>query len=184
MEMLLNKGDTEIKMSKNRQQKMIFLKVFLGMKVTDNVRNELIQRRDHLFDNPFYSRHYRLTNQIYPWQVAPQQSLFPFLFDKTKVIIFFQKLAEKKINFPKKSLPLPNKCKVIIGLIQKCKVIIGLIQKCKDFLGRDTLYFVPLCWKSQHRGTESTKYHREIATQKWICLLVNDTPQKICLDNE
>ena len=140
MEMLLNKGDTEIKMSKNRQQKMNFLKVFLGMKVTDNVRNELIQRRDHLFDNPFYSRHYRLTNQIYPWQVAPQQSLIPFLFDKTKVIIFFQKLAEKKINFPKKSLPLPNKCKVIIGLIQKCKVLLGLIQnKCKDFLGRDTL---------------------------------------------
>lgn len=127
MKMLLNKGDTEIKMSKKRQLKTSFLKVFLGIKVTDNVRNQLIQRRDYLFDNPFYSRHYRLTNQIYPWQVAPQQSLIPFLFDKTKVIIFYE-FVEKKMNFANKCLPLQNKCKVITGLIQKCKVVLGLNQ--------------------------------------------------------
>jgi len=36
---------------------------------------------------------------------------------------------------------LPNKCKVITGLIQKCKVLLGLNQnKCKDFLGRDRFF--------------------------------------------
>ena len=84
--------------------------------------------------------------QMYPWQVAPQQSLLPFRFDNAKVSIF----EEKDFTFPKICLLLQKKCKAITGLKQKCKVLLGLSQiKCKVFLGRYTLWrsVAPL-WRS------------------------------------
>jgi len=74
--------------------------------------------------------------QMYPWQVAPQQSLLPFRFDNAKVSIF----EEKDFTLPKICLLLQKKCKAITGLKQKCKALLGLSQiKCKVFLGRDSL---------------------------------------------
>ena len=95
-----------------------------------------INKRIANSDNP---RTISCIGQIYPWQVAPQQSLIPFPFDNTKVSIF-EEIDKTSIFFSKKVLPLQNKCKAKTGLRQKCKVLSGHShKKCKVFLGRDTL---------------------------------------------
>ena len=71
------------------------------------------------------------TGQIYPWQVAPQQSLCPFQFDRTKVMIFFfeEKNKQKMVLNQKKSYL----CKPNIGLSMNCKFISVLKYKSVNF---------------------------------------------------
>ena len=78
------------------------VKVFLGMVLPGCVK---MQKKDCLFlDNPYFTSR---AGQAYPWQVAPQQSLFPFLPDNAKVSI----VEEKKIFCKRKCLPLQKNVK-------------------------------------------------------------------------
>ena len=116
--------------------------VFLGIKLP-NYRKRIAIKTTILLHSVI------CTGQIYPSQVAPQQSLLPFQFDKAKI---------------KKSLFVKNKknyfCKLISGLKNDCKLISGFskllsilhVLTCKLFLGRvkRKLYFFYQFYFFQH----------------------------------
>ena len=93
--------------------------VFLGMKLPKYIE------RIASIDNPYNTF---CIGQIYPWQVAPQQSLCLFQFDNTKVINFIKKL--KNLFFVIKSFYI---CKHKIGLKINCKLISVFKYKSVNF---------------------------------------------------
>ena len=122
--------------------------VFLGIKDLKYINQKGLQK-----SNPELT--YSSVCQIYPWQVAPQQSLFTFLFDNTKIAIIFVKKI-KNLFFTKKRLTFAKICKAILGLKRKCKVVVGFNQKkCKVFSGRDKFKFQVSGFKFQVQSSIS-----------------------------
>ena len=122
-----NKENSKSLLVKKHQDRSKSVKVFVGIVLPRCIKKE---KKDCLFfDNPYSTSR---VGQTYPWQVAPQQSLFPFRFDNAKVSIL-KEIDKTSTFFPKKVLSLQNKCKIKTGLKLKCKVLLGQSQKNVKF---------------------------------------------------